>query len=194
MGIVEQDLDHLECFIGPPIQVSFAEYYGFNVLETKLAVDLYRERYSKAGKFENKLYAGIPELLKTLKELQFTLVVATSKLTIFAEQILDYFNIRQYFDWVVGGNIDDTRSTKTEIIQYILTEYSGQEASQFIMVGDREYDIIGANNVGIDSIGVTFGYGSLEELQQSNPTYIIDSVNQIKDAVLGCLLKAAGEM
>ena len=95
----------------------------------------------------------IPLLLKSLKEYQYTLVVATSKPTVFSEQILKYFNIDQYFDLVVGSNLDGTRTSKTEIIQYILDKYNNYKLDDYIMIGDREHDIIGANNTDIASIG-----------------------------------------
>jgi phosphoglycolate phosphatase len=106
--------------------------------------------------FENELYSDIPLLFNSLKEQGLTLVIATSKLTIFAEQILKYFNIDHYFQLIVGSNLDGTRTSKTEIIQYILKKFKEHNLSNFIMIGDRKYDIIGANNTGIDSIGVTY--------------------------------------
>jgi phosphoglycolate phosphatase len=134
--------------------------------------------------FENKLYSNIPLLLKSLKEQQYTLVVATSKPTVFSKQILKYFNIDQYFDLIVGSNLDGTRTSKTDIIQYILDKYKDHQQDDFIMIGDRKHDIIGAKNTGIDSIGVTYGYGSFEEISQSKPTYIVKNVEQLKDILM----------
>lgn len=184
LEIVEPDLDKLECFIGPPLQVSFAEYYQLDEERTQQAIDFYRERFKEKGMFENELYPAIPKLLNSLKEQQFTLAVATSKPTIFSEQILEYFNIGHFFDMVVGSNLDGTRSAKTEIIQYIVDKYSDYELNDFIMIGDRKHDIIGANSTGIDSIGVTYGYGSFNELKQYSPTYLVESVEKIKDILL----------
>lgn len=189
MGIVETNLDKLECFIGPPLQISFAEYYGFDEDNTHKAIDFYRERFKEKGMFENELYPSIPLLLNSLKEQQFTLVVATSKPTVFAEQILKYFDIDQYFDLVVGSNLDGTRAAKTEIIQYILDRYSDFMLNDFIMIGDRKHDLVGANNTGINSIGVTYGYGSLDELSASKPTYIAGNVDQLKDILMGSQIK-----
>lgn len=189
LDIVEPNLDKLECFIGPPIQVSFAEFYGFNEEKTQKAIDFYRERYKQKGMFENELYPNISLVLKSLKEQKYTLIVATSKPTVFAEQILKYFNIDQYFELIVGSNLDDTRTSKTEIIQYILDIYKDHNLDDFIMIGDRKHDIIGAKNVGIDSIGVTYGYGSIEELSQSNPTYIVESALQLMDIFMTSKVK-----
>lgn len=181
MNIIETNMDKLESFIGPPLQVSFAEYYGFEESQIQQVIEFYRERFIEKGMFENELYSIIPILLKTLKEKGFKLVVATSKPTVFAEQIVQHFHIDSYFEWIVGSNLDGSRTSKTEIIQYILDRYSNYNLDDFIMIGDRKHDIIGATNMGIDSIGVTYGYGSIEELSQSDPTYIVDSVVQLID-------------
>jgi phosphoglycolate phosphatase len=184
MGIVEPDLDKLECFIGPPLQASFAEYYDLDEESTQRAIDFYRERFKDKGMFENELYSEIPLLLKSLKEQEYILVIATSKPTVFSEEILKHFNINQYFKLVVGSNLDGTRTSKTEIIQYILDKYNEHRLDDFIMIGDRKHDIIGANNAGIDSIGVTYGYGPFKELSDSSPTYIVNCVEEIKDILI----------
>ncbi len=186
MGIAESNLDKLECFIGPPLHVSFSEYYKFDEEQTQKAIQFYRERFKDKGMFENELYSNIPLLLKSLKENGYTLAVATSKPTVFAEQILKYFSIDHYFEQIVGSNLDGTRSSKTDIIQYILDIYNNEyKLGEFIMIGDRKHDIIGANNTRIASIGVTYGYGSFEELNDSNPTHIVNSINQVNDILLG---------
>lgn len=184
MGIVEPDIDKLECFIGPPLQVSFTEYYGFDEVQTQKAIDFFRERFTEKGMFENELYPEIPSLLKSLKERQYTLAVATSKPTIFSEQILKHFGIDHYFELIVGSNLDGTRTAKTEIIQYIIDHFKEHQLDDFIMIGDRKHDIIGANNTGIDSIGVMYGYGSLEELSNANATYIVKSVGELEDILI----------
>ncbi|QOR68205.1 HAD family hydrolase [Cytobacillus suaedae] len=183
LGIVESNLENLQTFIGPPLQVSFSERYGFDEVTIKKAIEFYRERFKERGMYENKLYPNVPNLLKSLREQDFTLVVATSKPTIFAKQILEYFKIEHYFDLVVGSNLDGTRSAKADIIQYILNHYNEYCLDDFVMIGDREHDLIGANQTGIDSIGVTYGYGSLNELRQAQATYIVDSVSEIKDVL-----------
>lgn len=183
MGIVENDIDNLECFIGPPLHESFMEYYGMDRDHALKAVEFYRERFKQKGMFENELFPDIPSLLRVLKK-QYTLVVATSKPTIFSEQILKYFQIDQYFDRVVGSNLDGTRTSKAEIVQYILNMFKEEQRSDFIMIGDRKYDMIGANQCGIDSIGVTYGYGSSEELRGCHPTYLVESVQEIRDILI----------
>jgi phosphoglycolate phosphatase len=185
MGIDEPDVDKLECFIGPPLQVSFQDQFNFNEIDTQKAIDLYRERFKDKGMYENELYPNIPSLLKLLKEQQFTLIVATSKPTVFAEQILKHFEIEKYFELVAGSNLDGTRAAKTEIIQFIVDNYKKYKLSDFVMIGDRKHDIIGASNTGIASIGVTYGYGSYDELRQLNPTNIAGNVDELKDILIG---------
>ncbi len=185
MGIDEQNLENLTCFIGPPLHVSFAEYYGFDEEQTLSAVGYYRERFKEKGMFENVLYEGIAPLLQKLKEQQHTLVVATSKVTLFAEEILKHFELDEYFDLVVGSNFDGTRSAKAEIIQFILDAYHQHEKEEFIMIGDRKHDIIGANVTDISSIAVAYGYGSIEELTESQPTQLVESVEELTELLVG---------
>lgn len=185
MDTEEDNLDQLECFIGPPLQVSFAENYHFDEKAVAKAIEFYRERFVEKGMFENELYPEIPELLKELKEQGLILVVATSKPTVFAEVILEYFKIAHLFDHIVGSNLDGTRTAKNEIIQYILEQYKTRELKEFIMIGDRKHDLIGANNCGIDAMGVTYGYGSYEELNAYRPKHMVDSVKELKDVLLG---------
>ncbi|MEI5908933.1 HAD family hydrolase [Bacillus spongiae] len=184
MNIDEPSIDKLEAFIGPPLQDSFAQFYDMNEETTKTALDFYRERFKEKGMFENTLYPMIPELLTSLKEQHYKLVVATSKPTVFAEEILKYFQINSYFDLIVGSHLNGTRRAKTDIIQYILNQYQDNSIDDFIMIGDRKHDIIGAQNTEIDSIGVTYGYGSIEEIQQAEPTYIVPSVEGLFQLLL----------
>jgi phosphoglycolate phosphatase len=108
---------------------------------------------------------------------------------VFAEQIVKHFNIDHFFALIAGSNLDGTRTSKTEIIQYILDIYHEYEPGNFIMIGDRKHDIIGAHNTGIDSMGVTYGYGSFEEISLSDPTYNVKNVDGIKDVLVGSRVK-----
>ena len=177
LGIYEEDLESLTRFIGPPLRDSFREYYLLDEPRIQKAIEYYREYYSPYGIYENELYPEIPILLDKLKTAGKYLMVATSKPTVFAEKILRHFDIDQYFDKVIGSNLDETRTTKGEVIEYILANLDNQKKKQVVMIGDRKHDIIGAKMNHIDSIGVTYGYGSLEELQKEKPTNIIDNVN-----------------
>ncbi|CZR99037.1 MULTISPECIES: HAD family hydrolase [unclassified Clostridioides] len=181
---IKEDLDNLEQFIGPPLHDTFKEYYKFDDEKAKRAVEKYREYFSDKGIFENKIYKNIKEILEMLYTNDKILLLATSKPTVFAETILKYFDIDRYFKYIVGSNLDGTRVNKNEVIQYVLDLCNVKDKDKVIMVGDRKYDIIGAKKIGVDSIGVLYGYGSFEEISESEPTYIVESVDSIKDILL----------
>ena len=181
MGIDEQDHNKLLSFIGPPIQHSFANIYGMNEEQVTDTVTYYREYFKTKGMFENHVYEHIPSVLQDLKDTGKRLFVATSKPTVFAKQILEHFQMAHYFEEIVGSNLDGTRIAKAEIIQHILHTYDGLEKEDVVMVGDREHDMIGARQVGIDSIGVLYGYGSNEELVAAGATHISKDVESLKN-------------
>ncbi len=183
-GIIETCLDSLEKFIGPPLKDSFMNFYDFAEDTAVRAVEKYREYYSVKGIFENTVYPFIPELLEKLCLQGKTLIVATSKPTVFADKILSHFDILKYFSKVVGSNLDGSRIKKCDIITCILKENEIPINDCVVMIGDRKHDIIGANEAGIDSIGVLYGYGSLEELENESPTHIVDSVLDLERILL----------
>ncbi|MGD6793128.1 HAD hydrolase-like protein [Metabacillus indicus] len=180
MGISEPDLKKLEGFVGPPLQVSFAERYSFSEEEVERAVSYYRERFIEKGKFENKIYDGIPELLSGLEQVGYNLAVATSKPSVFAEEILKFFQIDRFFDFVAGSSLDGTGASKTEVILSVMKHFQGVHKEEMVMIGDRKHDIIGAVNTGIRSIGVTYGYGSKEELEEARAELIVSSVEELR--------------
>lgn len=178
-GIEEQNMETLKKFIGPPLAESFQKYYGFSVEESKRAIGYYREYYQRDGIFENEVYDGIPELLETLKGAGKTLIVATSKPELFAEQILEHFKLAPYFDCIAGASMDESRVDKAEVIAYALKKYGTEKKEGMVMIGDREHDIIGAKKNGLDSIGVLFGYGSREELEKARADHIVETPGEI---------------
>lgn len=175
---------NLERFIGPPLSESFEKYFGLDNKTARHAVAVYREYYAVKGIFENQVYPGIPELLKSLKENSKTLVCVTSKAAFYAEQILDHFNLSQYFTRTVGSNMDLTCTHKIELIKLALSHFANYSNSDFIMIGDRVDDIIGAKKNNIKSIGVLYGYGTYEEIKEEQPNYIVSSVKQLEKILL----------
>lgn len=182
-SIVENDREKLTRRIGQPLHEIFEELYGFSREEAMKAVGYYREYFTDTGIFENRLYAGMDILLKKLAGAKCSLILATSKPTVYAEKILRHFDIDQYFDEIVGSNLDGTMTDKSEIIRHIIIsqKLSGAET---VIVGDSIYDIAGAKNNGIDSIAVTFGYGLEQELKEAGPTHIVDSVEELHELLL----------
>ena len=162
-------------------RLAFIEYYNFTEGDAENAIKFYREYFSTEGLYENEVYEGFEELLMSLKENQKTLIVATSKPTVFAKTILNHFKLSNYFDLICGSNLDGTMSKKGDIIKHIIDEVKIENPSQMVMVGDRKHDIYGAIENQIDSIGVLYGYGDYEELSNSNSTYIVNNVNELKD-------------
>ena len=187
MGIDEPDIDKLEPVIGPPLKDSFMGLYNLNEEEAEQAKTYYRERYSDVGKFENEIYPGIPELLRDLKKKGRVVALASSKLTPYCEEILEHFGIREYFDYVVGSLLDGSRDQKEDIINEAIREmFEGEEPDydEVVMIGDRKYDIEAALNVGITSIGVTYGYGSREELEEAGAGKIVNTVEGLRSLLL----------
>ncbi|MBR6364768.1 MAG: HAD family hydrolase [Lachnospiraceae bacterium] len=183
-GIEEDDLEKLQPFIGPPLMESFMDFYGFSEEQAREAVTYYREYFRPQGIFENEVYKGIPELLEKLTDAGKTLILATSKPVVFAEQILEHFDLRQYFEFIGGSDIEQTRAKKTEILQYILEECQLVDLTELVMVGDRKHDIIGAKQFGIDTVGVLYGYGSEEELKEAGADVLVDSVRELGEYLL----------
>lgn len=186
-GIEEDNLDVLEPFIGPPLKDSFMNFYGMTEDDAEKAIAKYRERFSEVGLFENEVYEGIPQMLRGLKAKGFKLAVASSKPQVFVERILEHFSLKQYFDAVVGSELDGTRVNKDEVVREALTQLFGENPvnpEQVYMVGDRCFDVEGAKAFGIESVGVTYGYGGLEELMEAKADYIVQSVPELYDFLL----------
>lgn len=178
-GIKVSDRSELYKFIGPPLWESFEKYYGFSKEEAIKAVEFYREYYRDKGIFENLVYEGFEDLLKLLEANGKTLIVATSKPEVFAKKILEHFNLVKYFTFIAGGNLEGTRVNKDDIITYALESCKIPDKSKVIMIGDREHDIIGAKKNNIHSLGVLFGYGNREELENAGADYIAETVADI---------------
>ncbi len=178
-GIQVEDRKELHPFIGPPLTYSFQTFYGLSKEDSNLAVKYYRERFSVKGLYENEVYDGVEKMLQTLKSSGKTLLIATSKPEEFTLKILKHFNLYQYFDFVAGATMDGSRGEKADVIRYAL-EISGiKDKSQAIMIGDRNYDILGARKNGLDSMGVLFGFGDYEELAEAGANYIAETVDDI---------------
>ena len=188
-GITEDDREKLKCFVGPPLEESYIRYYGFNDIESKKAVEYYREYYQEKGIFENNLYNGIEKLLLNLKNNGKKLILTTSKPEYYAEKIVRYFKIEKYLDGVIGSNMDGTLTDKKELIEKVLeTKCSRSNKSEIVMVGDRKYDIIGAKKNEIKSIGVLYGYGTREELISAGADHIADNIENLNKIIInsGC--------
>lgn len=208
--IEEDNLDKLEPFIGPPLLDSFMEFYGFTREQGLAAIAKYRERFSVKGLFENEVYEGIPELLKKLKEAGSKLAVASSKPTEFVLKIMDHFDMAQYFDCILGSEMDGTvRGTKEEVVEEVLRRLvpgwdeahpehwidlsakeraeratQGIKSPEIAIVGDRKFDIQGARAFGLTAIAVSYGYAQGNELAEEGADAIADTVQELGEILL----------
>ena len=169
LSVEPPSMDELEWTIGPPLLHSFEQL--LNTKDRKIlekAVSFYRDRYVDRCHIENKPYEGIDKTLASLTQQGFTLYLATSKPWTYAGKILEHFDLRHYFKEVHGSELDGTRDYKDELIAYIIQQHS-LDPRHTLMIGDREYDIHGAKQNDVRSVGVTYGYGSMAELEAADP-------------------------
>jgi len=176
---IDSTNEELKCFIGPPLRVSFKEYYNMNEDESELAVKYYREYYSTTGLFENDLYNDTIRVLEELKSMNSKIVLATSKPEKFSIQILKHFNIYEYFDFCACATLDKSRDKKSDIIKYAIDSLNITNLDEVLMVGDRFHDVVGAKENGIKCCYVTYGYGSVDEAKKYGADYIIDSLYEV---------------
>ena len=156
---------------------------GFSEADAIRAVASYREYFAETGIFENAVYPGVPECLEALQARGWRLAVATSKPTVFAERILDHFSLLTHFQAVVGAGLDGSRRHKHEVIAAALSDLGVAADERCIMVGDREHDVIGAKTVGLLSVGVTWGYGSVQELSEAGADVLVHAVAELPAAM-----------
>ena len=183
MGFPNEPDNVLRRFIGPPLHDSFMEFYGFSKEKAFEAVENYRIRYREKGVYESDLFPGLREMLHALREKGAKLCVATSKPSVFTEVILKQHNIYDLFEFVVGANLDGSMTDKTEIIHEVLRRI-GETGERAVMVGDRSFDIIGANNCGIESVGVYYGFAEPGELEEAGASYIANTVSELQEILL----------
>ncbi len=178
-GIEVEDLDSLLKFIGPPLKDSFVKYYGFSEEQGVEAVERYREYFKPYGIYENKVYDGVENMLAELVKCGKKVILATSKPTIFANVILEHFDLKRYFTCVVGSELDGSRVKKGDVVAEALRQAGVTDKSAAVMVGDREHDIFGAKENEIDSVGVLYGYGDRAELETAGAGYLVESVEEL---------------
>lgn len=189
-GIREPDIDKLEPFIGPPLKDSFMEYYGMTQEQAIMAITDYRKRFEPIGIFENEVYPGIPELLRELKEAGMLLAVASSKPEVYVKRILEHFQLEEYFDVVVGSNLDGTRVDKEEVVEEALRRLQASSPDiqmnkiTCAMVGDRKFDVQGARAHGLTAVGVAYGYAGKGELEAAEAEYIARTVDELGKILL----------
>jgi phosphoglycolate phosphatase len=191
LGLPELTSERKKSFIGPPLIDSFIREFDLSENKAREAVGIYRQRYNEKGLYEAKQYNRIKELLVTLKEKNCKTAVATLKRDDFAKQILSHFELAEYFDVIKG--IENDNNSKSEIILMCLKKLEQNDLSKVVMVGDSEYDAIGAEQVGIDFIAVTYGFGFKDRTDVRNYKNILiaENIEDIKSCLISSLLENA---
>ena len=168
--------EELRVFVGPPLTDTFMKF-GVAPEDAVDAVEKYRERFIPIGMYENKLYPGIPELLETLRTEGHILCIATSKPESMARETLRYFDISKFFHYICGATLDHSRDTKEQVISYLMSQC--QSEYPWVMVGDTAFDVIGAKAHNIPAIGVSWGYGLVEEMRDAGATAIAYDTDEL---------------
>ena len=176
-GLGEYDPDMFLSFIGPPLKEMFMSYFNVDNDAGDRLIKYYRERFSTVGLFENAVYDGIERLLASFSDKN--LYVATSKPEVFSVRILEKFNLKRYFKAIYGSALDGTHTNKGELISHLIKS-ENLFPDECVMIGDRKYDIIGAKENGIKSVGVLYGYGSKEEITQATPDFVAEDVDGLE--------------
>lgn len=166
----------LRTFVGPPLHESFIRF-GVPAEEADNAIKIYRSRYIPIGKFENHPYEGIREVLEKLKSAGHSLYVATSKPEAMSVEILQHFDLAKYFDIIAGASFDRSRSSKEDVIAYLLCQCGDYD--QKVMVGDTAFDVIGAKAHGIPTVGVAWGYGKVEDMENAGAVSIARTMEDL---------------
>ena len=175
-GLPIPSREELQVFIGPPLHETFIKH-GVPADKAEEAVAVYRSRYIPIGKYENTPYPGIRELLETLQGMGYKLYVATSKPEGMSIDILKHFDLDRYFTRICGASLDSSRNTKEAVIEYLM-ETTG-ERENMVMIGDTKFDVLGAKHHGIPCIGVSWGYGTVEDMENAGAAAIVHTTRQL---------------
>ncbi len=179
-GLEVPSYDDLRPMVGPPLRDSLRRF-GVSEENMEEAVEVYRQAYVDHGQYENFPYPGVEDLLKKLRNDGYRLYVATSKPEVMAEHILKHFGLDQYFDVICGSTLDSNRITKADVIRHLLKQLPKDE--KILMIGDTIYDIEGANELGLPSIGVAWGYGDLPQMKAAGAIGIADSMDALHQMI-----------
>lgn len=180
-GLPIPSREEMRVFVGPPLHETFQKF-GVLPEQADEAVRVYRERYIPIGKYENTPYPGIRELLETLKAAGHKLYVATSKPEVTSVEILEHFDLAKYFDRICGASMDLSRNSKEAVIAYLLAQNG--RADNMVMVGDTKFDVIGAKAHGIPTIGVSWGYGEVADMEAAGAAAIAHSTEELRELLL----------
>ena len=175
-GLPVPSREEMRVFVGPPLDQTFIKF-GVPEDKTDEAIAVFRSRYRTIGKYENFPYPGIREALQTLKAQGHRLFVATSKPEVLANEVLEHFGLSEFFEQIAGATLDGSRSHKADVITYLLG-LTG-DVGQTIMVGDTAFDVLGAAQHGIPTIGVSWGYGEVPDMEKAGAISIAHTMEEL---------------
>lgn len=187
MGIEEPDLKKLEVFIGPPLRASYMKYYGMTAEQAEEGIELYRQRYTDIGIWENKVYPGMMELLGLLKQNGFRLGMCTAKPEVFALRIAEHFGFNDFLVDVTGCSLDGKTDNKALVVAEALRKWdltTPEQKATVALVGDRREDVMAAHANGIACIGVGFGFAAPGELEEAGCEHYAATVADLKAFLL----------
>ena len=173
--------DELTWCIGPPLLESFESLLG-DKAAARIALEHYRERFSDIGWCENEVYRGVPEALRSLTSAGLTLYVATSKPEVYAQRIIEHFDLEQWFERLFGPTLDGQRVRKHDLLAFAL-EQTGVSSAEALMIGDRSHDILGAHANGIGAVAVLYGYGTRDELEDAGAQHFVESPSDLENVI-----------
>ena len=175
-GLPVPDRKAMGVFVGPPLRDTFLKF-GVRPEQVEEALAVYRSRYTTVGKFENTPYPGIRELLEKLTADGHRLYVATSKPETVSVEILEHFDLSRYFQKIAGATFSKERETKADVIAYLLKKIPA--GTPCLMVGDTQFDVLGAAAHGIATVGVSWGYGNTDSLRSAGAAAIADTPEEL---------------
>lgn len=175
-GLPVPSREEMRVFVGPPLDQTFIKF-GVPEDKTDEAIAVFRSRYRTIGKYENFPYPGIREALQTLKAQGHRLFVATSKPEVLANEVLEHFGLSEFFEQIAGATLDGSRSHKADVITYLLG-LTG-DVGQTLMVGDTAFDVLGAAQHGIPTIGVSWGYGEVPDMEKAGAIAIAHTMEEL---------------
>lgn len=184
-ALIKQNItppDDLQFVLGPPLMDTFINTFHMSQQAAQKTYQCYYQKYAEKGMYQNSVFEGVKEMLSALKKQGKKLAVATSKSEDFAKEIINHFGLSQYFD-CIAGNYLNTRDSKEKVVRYALEQLQ-VSANSAVLVGDRMYDIIGGKKAGVMVIGVLYGYGKKEELEQYGADIIVQTPQDIVDVIL----------
>lgn len=187
LGIDEPDLKKLYVFIGPPLRDSYMKYYGLSREQAERGVEIYRERYTDIGIWENRVYEGMLELLKDLQGAGYRCGMATAKPEVFALRIAEHFGFNDVLCDISGCSLDGKTDKKSMVIADALEKWNittDEEKAKTVLIGDRREDVLAAHANGIACIGAGWGFGSLEELEDAGADGYLHTVADLRKYLL----------